>query len=127
MNAHATEAQRISAESSLVNEWGLTERGIIATRAQAEATLALAYEQRTANLIAFLSAPDRDMDEATRALNLQIIERLGLPAFEPPNPEPIQHFRVGPARCNCGFDAYKISGIMIDYSEEFAIHLRANR
>lgn len=63
MNPHYEEAQRLSTEASLVNDWGLTERSIIAARAQAEATLALAYEQRTANLIALMAMveqPDYD-------------------------------------------------------------------
>ena len=38
-------------------------------------------------------------------------------------PPPVQHFRTGPARCNCGFDAYKLNGIMLDYAELFASHL----
>ena len=43
-NPHYDEARRLSAEASLINEWGLTERRIMATRAQAEATLAIVYE-----------------------------------------------------------------------------------
>jgi len=127
MNQHYEDAKRLDTESSLLNEWGFTEREILAARANTYATLALAYEQRTANLIAFNYAPERDMDDAGRALNVQIIERLGLPVVEPPKPEPVKHFRVGPARCNCGYDAYKINGIMIDYAEEFSMHLARNR
>jgi hypothetical protein len=39
----------------------------------------------------------------------------------------VQHHRVGPARCSCGFDAYELRGIMIDYAEEFAAHMRSVR
>lgn len=74
MNPHYEEAQRLSTESSLVNDWGLTERQIIATRAQAEATLALAYEQRTAILFAY-AATTGEGDDAT---HMEIKERLGL-------------------------------------------------
>lgn len=96
--------------------------GVVAMlEANTEATLALAYEQRTANLIAYATSID-DTDTAAFA---QIKERLERP--EPPKPAPVEHYRVGPAKCNCGFDAYQINGIMIDYSEEFAIHLRRNR
>lgn len=49
---HGAEASRALNESSLLNEWTAEERLIFATRAQAEATLAVAYEQRTTNLIA---------------------------------------------------------------------------
>ena len=48
MNPHYDEARRLSAEASLINEWGLTERSILATRAQAEATLAVVYELQQA-------------------------------------------------------------------------------
>jgi hypothetical protein len=49
-------------------------------RAQAEATLALAYEQRTANLIAFYGDGPVGTagDPAYAELNRQIVERLGL-------------------------------------------------
>lgn len=55
-------------------------------RAQAEATLALAYEQRTANLIAMWSKPQSSMgnvtwgvnDETVGALLQEILERLGV-------------------------------------------------
>ena len=49
-------------------------------RASVEATLALAHEQRTANLIAFYGdGPKVDAgDPAYAELNRQIVERLGL-------------------------------------------------
>lgn len=85
MNKHYEEAQRLSTEPSLVNDWSLTERSIIAARAQAEATLALAYAQETANLIALVSegGPNlhmelEDFHEAYRPLLQQLNERLGL-------------------------------------------------
>lgn len=129
-NPHTGEAWRLNTEASLDNEWTEQQRLIIATRAQVEATLALAYEQRTANLIALAQMEHRnsttvgfhaDYDSAA------IHERLGVQEPEPPKPAPVEHYRVGPARCNCGFDAYKINAIMVDYSEEFAHHLRMNR
>lgn len=45
--------------------------------AQAEATLALAYEQRTANLIAILADPDL-VGHGRLALRTEILGRLGL-------------------------------------------------
>lgn len=49
------------------------------SRAQAEATLALAYEQRTANLLAFSAMIPRGlMDEDTILLRKEILERLDL-------------------------------------------------
>lgn len=52
INQHGPEASRALNESSLLAEWLPEERLVFAARAQAEATLALAYEQRTANMIA---------------------------------------------------------------------------
>lgn len=50
-------------------------------RAAVEATLAVAYEQRTANLIAFYGdGPVIAGDVAYHELNRQIVERLGLAA-----------------------------------------------
>lgn len=37
--------------------------------------------------------------------------------------EPEQHYRVGPAKCACGFDAYKIQGIMVDYGAYYDLHM----
>jgi hypothetical protein len=87
MNQHYKEAERLSAESSLIHEWPATERAAQAGRGQIEATLALAYEQRTANLIAY----ERSQWEAWRRDELtdvgvaqwrkaaeQVNERLGL-------------------------------------------------
>ena len=54
MSRHAKDAQYSVSASSEIASWDAEERLIFATRAQAEATLALAYEQRTANLIATL-------------------------------------------------------------------------
>ena len=34
------------------------------------------------------------------------------------------HYRVGAGKCKCGFDAYKFSGIMLDYHEMLMSHLR---
>lgn len=119
MNQHYGAAQAII--STAVP--GDTLEGVAALQgAQVESALAEAYEQRTANLIAYLAHCEGDEYATVRA---EIQERLDLPG--PPEPEPVQHFRVGAARCNCGFDAFKINGIMVDYSEEFQRHLVKNR
>lgn len=57
---------------------GLTDAAMLAAAidAQVQATLALAYEQRTANLIAFLG--DGGHGDAYRLLQEQIVTRLGL-------------------------------------------------
>jgi len=46
---------------------------------------------------------------------------------EQPKPAPVAHHRTGPGKCACGFDAYKISGIMVDYHEELMAHLSRGR
>lgn len=78
----AAEARRALNESSLINEWPIEERATFAARAQAEATLALAYEQRTANLLALFAQIDTylgsDMKDG-QELAAQIRERLDLP------------------------------------------------
>jgi hypothetical protein len=68
-----------------VHEWQSYEGSTDATDiaaildAQVEATLALAYEQRTANLIAFYGDGHiGPLDTAHAELHKQIIERLGL-------------------------------------------------
>lgn len=59
--------------------YGIDERRDHIHRAQVHATLALAYEQRTANLIAFLAwEPTREATDADVQLQKQIVERLGL-------------------------------------------------
>jgi hypothetical protein len=86
MSDNAAEASRMLSESSLINEWTEEERLIFATRAQAEATLALAYEQRTANLIAMWSKPSTSVGNVTWGIGeetagqflQEIIERLGV-------------------------------------------------
>lgn len=35
----------------------------------------------------------------------------------------VQHYRVGPARCACGYDAYKVGGFFPDYHAMFMAHL----
>ena len=81
MNQHYKEAERLSAESSLIHEWPAAERAAQAGRGQIEAALALAYEQRTANLAALynLGGPDSILTGLDYgALATQIKERLGL-------------------------------------------------
>ena len=82
MNPHYEEAERLSAEALPIAQWGLTERHINATRAVAEATLALAHEQaraadaaETANLIAFNYVGGK---LHSNEVHDQITERLGL-------------------------------------------------
>lgn len=80
MSEHYDDAKRLDTESSLLNEWGFTEREILATRANTYATLALAYEQRTANLIAMFGEGTYHSlnNEQRKDLLGQIEERLGL-------------------------------------------------
>lgn len=80
MNKYTEDAKRLDTESSLLNEWGFTEREILAARANTYATLALAYEQRTANLIAMFGEGTYHSlnNEQRKALLGQIEERLGL-------------------------------------------------
>lgn len=35
----------------------------------------------------------------------------------------VKHYRVGPARCACGYDAYKVGGFFPDYHAMFMAHL----
>lgn len=37
----------------------------------------------------------------------------------------VKHYRVGPARCACGYDAYKVGGFFPDYHAMFMTHLDA--
>ena len=37
------------------------------------------------------------------------------------------HERVGAGRCSCGFDAYRISGIMLDYGDLLRNHIEKAR
>lgn len=73
-NPHTEEAWRLNTEASLDNDWTEPQRLIIATRGQVEATLALAYEQHTALLMAYASA----IDNTNADVLAQIKERLGL-------------------------------------------------
>lgn len=71
-NPHAELAE---AEIEYPGAWNELEAVTALLQTSARATLALAYEQRTANLIAFLSHADSDQYEAIwREMN----ERLGL-------------------------------------------------
>lgn len=87
-NPHAEDAARFVNEASSLHDWPITERGIIATNGQALATLALAYEQRTANLIAYWSDMTADEDEwadtpfqrEMDSISRDFRTRMGLPA-----------------------------------------------
>ena len=95
MNKHYEDAETLCNYAN-VNTLGLTERQIIAAQAQVQATLALAYEQRTANLLAALDQvspqdyawlkearenPESDKGKQLArwdAIGRQVEERLGL-------------------------------------------------
>ena len=53
MNKHYEDAKTFINEASDSDVWAAQQQPVVAAMAVAEATLALAYEQRTANLIAF--------------------------------------------------------------------------
>ncbi|UXM92529.1 hypothetical protein [Paenarthrobacter sp. JL.01a] len=70
-NPHADDGMRYAAEASEHNAWNYEDRLIMATMANAFATLALAHEQRTANLIAFYGYGDIvDLETITERLGL---------------------------------------------------------
>lgn len=77
-NPLATEAERYIGEASQIHAWEIEERAIIAANAQAIATLALAYEQRTANLLHALEISLRAQSAVLRVTTEVIAERLGL-------------------------------------------------
>lgn len=52
-NPHEAQANIYAEEASQIQAWPDEERALLAAQANTQATLALAYEQRTANLIAF--------------------------------------------------------------------------
>lgn len=94
MNEHFTEAQRLASATD-TRDWKedhpYVDRRLAA--AALHATLALAYEQRTANLIALLDVDIKHKDAPIRfirdigvpSLSRTIAERLGYPQ---PEPEP---------------------------------------
>lgn len=52
-NPYESQANLYAEEASQIQTWTEEERAILAAQANAQATLALAHEQQTANLIAF--------------------------------------------------------------------------
>ena len=52
-NPYFEDGERYATEATEINAWPRGEREVLATNGQALATLALAYEQRTANLFAY--------------------------------------------------------------------------
>lgn len=85
MSQHAKDAQYSVSASSEIASWDAEERLIFAARAQAEATLALAEEQRTANLIAILGGPEVQLfaeehlfDKRYLPLLAELKDRLGI-------------------------------------------------
>lgn len=79
-NPYESEANMYAVESSLRASWDEQERMILATQAAANASLVLAYEQRTANLIALSEAliGNPGFEETRNATFDVIYERLGL-------------------------------------------------
>jgi hypothetical protein len=79
-NQHAEDADMWVTESCLINDHRPEERLVLANQAQAQATLALAFEQRTANLIAWHAFVERqgDLPDETADLAARILERMGL-------------------------------------------------
>lgn len=80
-NPHPGRAERARRLWDLANDGG-DDRPDLLHRSQAEATLALAYEQRTANLLKVLELQGR-MHDAQQAFNLSafdVAERLGMGA-----------------------------------------------
>lgn len=76
---------------------------------------------------ALSSAPrSTALDEATRAvaaarpiIESEVRERIAA------EEKAVKHYRVGPARCACGYDAYKVGRSMFfpDYHAMFMAHL----
>ena len=90
-NPHYEDAARYVNEASSLHDWPDTERPIIAANAQALSTLALAYEQRTANLIATLRVGAVDMTDWPQPVidnfhrtSQEIAQRMGYPAETTP-------------------------------------------
>lgn len=75
-NEYAPTAGDFTAEACQIQAWEVAERAVIAANAQTMATLALAHEQRTANLIAYVDKID-DTSAAIPVVN-EIKSRLGL-------------------------------------------------
>jgi len=81
-NPYADDGMQYTAQASEHNAWNYEDRLIMATMANSFATLALAHEQRTANLIALWTEPNADITPMG-GINYgniaeQIKERLGL-------------------------------------------------
>lgn len=70
-------------------------------------------------IAAYIAALDPD---TVRALVAAYVEHQGCAAEQP-----VEHRRVGPARCACGYDAYKVGGFFPDYHAMFMNHLNAVR
>ena len=80
-NRHAAEAQGIitgNAASSLGHETADAQHITVHIEANTQATLALAYEQRTANLMALFGEGFSGRGINYGGLEKQILERLGL-------------------------------------------------
>ena len=73
MNPHIKKAED-ALHFSEYQSRGLTERQIDVAQAQAQATLALAYEQRTAILFAYAATTG----QTDAAVHAEVTERLGL-------------------------------------------------
>lgn len=129
-NPHAEQFRRSVDEfgESVISHEGQTDATIVWTALTdlGEAILANAYEQRTANLLSLWANDKRPGDPEWIKVHNGIIDRLGL-LKNVSDPAPVKHFRTGPGKCNCGYDAYQAYGIMLDYGELLDSHLRRNR
>ena len=62
-NPYEADANMYTFEASQIQAWDESERPILATQANTQAVLALAYEHRTANLIAMQALGITDMTD----------------------------------------------------------------
>lgn len=94
--------------------------------------LAVAHELRTQTLAIIATSTSPDGTYALEAklvdwAQTQLADRIAFTPPPPPPPTPVKHHRTAPGKCACGFNAYAIRGIMIDYHEELMSHLRSHR
>lgn len=69
---YADDAVRFAAEATLTNDWSSEDRLVLAEVAKAFAHLAVAYEQRTANLIALARDVGETPARRTAAANAAV-------------------------------------------------------
>lgn len=78
MTEHHKEAERIFSLAIDGSNMPVANQSAIAALAQVQATLALAYEQRTANLLALMEWIERRGCKVHRNIAAQVDERMGL-------------------------------------------------